>query len=292
VNSTYKLMTDSCCDLPERITGKHGVRVFDLSVGTYMRRDGVRERNERIDVAEFYKSLRRGTLVFTSAVSEETFYGKMRDCLTSGRDVLYIGFASVLSATYRNACAAAAKLRDEFPDKKIICIDSKSASLGLGLLVYYAIRMKETGETVTAVAEKIKELVPHVCHWFTVDSTFLLKHGGRISATVGGLERPFMHMKPVMHVDDEGHLVNVGRIRGRKAAIRALVEIMKKEAENPGENIVMISHGDCYDDALELADMIKSQLAPREIIINTVNPVIGAHSGPGTLALFFIGKKR
>lgn len=295
MNSTYKLMTDSCCDLPEQLTASFGVKVFDLNVGAYMRRGGVKDirlKSEKTDVPRFYKELRRGALILTSAVSEEAFYAKMRDCLTSGRDVLYIGFSSVLSATYRNACAAAEKLRPEFPERKVICIDSKSASMGQGLLVYYAMKLRAEGRPIDEVAERTKALIPRVCHWFTVDSTYLLKHGGRINATVGAPPRLFAHMKPVMHVDDEGHLVNVGRIRGRKAAIKALFEIMKKSGTDIEHNTVMISHGDCYEDALSLADMIKAELHPGEIIINTVSPVIGAHSGPGTLALFFIGSGR
>lgn len=295
MNSTYKLMTDSCCDLPEQLTASAGVRVFDLNVGTYMRRGGVKDiraRSEKTDVPRFYKELRKGALILTSAVGEDIFYAKMRDCLTSGRDVLYIGFSSVLSTTFRNACSAADKLRPEFPDRKIICIDSKSASMGEGLVVYYAIKLKNEGKTIEETAEKTEELIPRVCHWFTVDNTYLLKHGGRINATVGAPPRIFSHMKPVMHVDDGGHLVNVGRIRGRKAAIKALFEMMKKSGIDIGHNTVMISHGDCYDDALYLADMIKKELSPEEIIINSVSPVIGAHSGPGTLALFFIGTGR
>lgn len=285
----YVLLTDSCCDLPAEIIQKHGITVVSLSVNTRMSKSHINERN--IDVSGFYKDLRVGKIAFTSAVQKEDFEKIMHQYLNSGKDILYIGFSSTLSLTYSNACITAEKLIRQFPNRKIVCIDSKSASMGEGLLVYNAALKMSEGMSLEDISQYISELVPHLCHWFTVDNINLLKHGGRIHANVAA-GSTVLHMKPLLHMDEEGYLINVEKIRGRKAVIKALFDKLKQTAVDIEKQTVMISHGDCKEDADWLAEMIRNECGPADIIINTVNPVIGAHSGPGTLALFFIGTNR
>ncbi len=287
----FVLITDSCCDLPSEITDKFGIAVASLSVNTRLAEPDTDQIENNIDISSFYSDLRVGKHAFTSAVQKEDFMKIMHQFLNSGKDILYIGFSSTLSLTYSNACSTAEELIMQFPERKIICIDSKSASMGEGLLVYCAAQQMAKGMSLENVSEYVAQLVPHLCHWFTVDNINLLKHGGRINANVAA-GSTVLHMKLLLHMDEEGYLNNVAKIRGRKAVIKAMFEKLKQTAEDIETQTVMISHGDCKKDAVWLAEMIKKECNPADIIINTVNPVIGAHSGPGTLALFFIGTER
>jgi DegV family protein with EDD domain len=281
------LFTDSACDLPENIVSSLGIKVlpFSVSAGSL----GINE--QEYDAPQFYSDLRTGLIAFTSAITPTYFLENMTPCLENGSDIIYIGFSSVLSATYLNACGACAELKKRYPKRSIRCIDSKSASMGQGLLTYLAAKQIEKGCSFDDTIAYIKCLIPHICHWFTVDNLNFLKRGGRINATiaVGGSS---FHMKPLLHVDNEGHLVNVARVRGRDAVIKALFEKLESTAVDIQNQTVMISHGDCYGDAAKLASMIREACHPKDIIINTINLVIGAHAGPGTLALFFIGTER
>lgn len=277
----FVIITDSCCDLPLEITDKFGIAVVSLSVNTSLQNN----------ISDFYNDLRTGKLAFTSAVQKTDFVKTMQKYLTDGKDILYIGFSSTLSLTYSNACLAAEDLINQFPERSIVLIDSKSASMGEGLLVYIAAKQQAEGKALNDVSLYIRQMVPHICHWFTVDNINLLKHGGRINANVAAGSSA-LHMKLLLHMDEDGYLINVEKIRGRKAVIKALLEKLKKTAIDIETQTVMISHGDCYDDAVWLAQMIKEECSPAGIVINTINPVIGAHSGPETLALFFIGTER
>ncbi len=287
----FVLMTDSCCDLPSEIIKKWNLTVLPLSVNTGRPNPGVDSGEHDLETLQFYRDLRKGMMAFTSAVDKEVFLKKMGSFLEAGKDVLYIGFSSVLSATYKNACAACEELRRLYPARAIRCIDSKSASMGEGQLVYLAAKQMEKGYCLADVAAYVGDLVPHICHWFTVDTLRFLKRGGRINATIAAAASA-LHMMPLIHVDDEGHLVNTEKVRGRSAVIKALFEKLKETATNIQSQTVMISHADCYPDAVDLASMIQAACHPQEIIINAVNPVIGAHAGPGALGVFFVGTKR
>ena len=186
---------------------------------------------------------------------------------------------------------AAEELAAKYPDSKIYCVDTLAASMGQGLLVYLAAQKKQSGATIEEVHDFVEQNKLNLCHWFTVDDLNHLKRGGRVSAATA-LVGTMLNIKPVLHVDDEGHLINVGKARGRKASIESLFNHMKESAINPSEQTVFISHGDCEEDALTLKKMIQKEFSPKEIQINSIGPVIGAHSGPGTLALFFLGDKR
>ena len=208
-----------------------------------------------------------------------------------GKDILYIGFSSGLSATYSAGKNAAEDIMEKYPDSKILTVDSLCAALGQGLLIKYAVDKKNEGATLEELAKYVQELLPRLAHWFTVEDLFFLKRGGRVS-TATAVMGTVLQIKPVMHVDDAGKLINVETARGRDASIKALFARMKQSAIDPEKQTVYIGHGDCYDDAKKLADMITAEFGITDIVIDYVGPVIGAHSGPGALALFFIASQR
>lgn len=264
-----------------------GVKVIPLEVNM----EGVIKLNNEINIKEFYDYLREKHGAKTAAVNMDRFIETFEPYVAEGRDLLYIGFSSGLSATYMAGKNAAEELSEKYPDRKIMAVDSLCASLGQGLLVKYAVDKKNSGATIEEVAEYIETEKWHLAHWFTVDDLFFLKRGGRVSAATAVLGT-VLQFKPVLHVDNEGHLINMSKVRGRNASIRALLDKMKETAIAPETQTIYISHGDCYDDAKALADMITEEFGITDILISEVGPVIGAHSGPGTLALFFLATER
>jgi DegV family protein with EDD domain len=290
-NSGYVLLTDSSCDLPEEMVSALGVDVLPLVVNV----DGMEYKSfpfeRELSTKRFYDALRAGRPASTSAANVDAFEKIMTPLLQQGKDVLYIGFSSALSATYQNACMAAEELGEKYPDRRIACVDSRCASMGQGLLVYLAARKKAQGADFSELKAFAEKISPQICHWFTVDDLHFLKRGGRISATTASVGS-ILHIKPILHVDDDGRLISVDKVRGRKASIKALLERVRGASAEISRQTVMISHGDCLEDAESLASMIREELRPAEILINAVGPVIGAHSGPGTLAVFFLGPKR
>lgn len=282
----YVILTDSCCDLPADMAEKLGVWVqplsFTIEGGEYSNYLDNRDMAPGV----FYGKLRAGALGATSAVGIGRFQEDMAALVEGGRDVLCIAFSSALSTTYQSACIAARDVMAAHPEGKVLVVDSRAASLGQGLLVYLAAEKKAQGASLEELRDYVEERKGHICHWFTVDDLYHLKRGGRVSAAAA-LFGTMLQMKPVLHVDDEGRLIPVGKVRGRKASIRALADKMGELAEDP--SVVFISHGDCLEDAETLAGMIRGKHPVKELVINYVGPVIGNHSGPGTLALFFQG---
>lgn len=289
--SDYILLTDSSADLPAELYRDLDISPLPL---TYLL-DGTTYENlpdgGTLSFREFYDKLRSGSHVTTSAVNVETFRQAFLPHLQAGRDILYLGFSSGLSSTYSAGHIAAQELAEEFPERKLLCVDTLCASLGQGMLVYLTAKKRLQGATIEEAAAFAEENKLHLCHWFTVDDLFFLKRGGRISAATA-LVGSALGIKPVMHVDDEGHLISVSKARGRKKSFAAMVEQMKATAIDPSEQIPFISHGDCLEDAQELAAMVKKEFGVKDVIIHHVGPVIGAHSGPGTMALFFLGTHR
>ena len=283
----FVIITDSSCDLPAEVAQQMGVTVIPLEINM----EGVLKLNDEIDIKEFYEYLRQKHGAKTSAVNMDRFIQAFEPFVAEGKDLLYIGFSSGLSATFMAGKNAAEELSEKYPERKIVAIDSLCASLGQGLLVKLAVDKKNAGATIEEVAAYVEEEKWHLAHWFTVDDLFFLKRGGRISATTAVLGT-VLQFKPVLHVDDEGHLINMTKVRGRNASIAELLAKMKETAIDPEKQTVYISHGDCYDDAKKLADMITAEFGVTDILINEVGPVIGAHSGPGTLALFFLANAR
>lgn len=287
----FVIMTDSCCDLPSAMAEELGLSVLPLS----LHMGGAVYRNlldgGDIGFPAFYSRVRGGESATTSAVSVGDFEAEMRKILSSGRDILCINFSSALSTTYQSASIAADDLREEFPEARICIVDSLCASLGQGLLVWLCGRERRRGRTVEQVRDFAEETKGRICHWFTVDDLNHLKRGGRIGAATA-LFGTMLSIKPVMHVDDGGHLVPVGKARGRRASLLALVDEMEKTAPEPEKQTVFISHGDCLGDAELVAEEVRRRFGTADIHINYVGPVIGSHSGPGTVALFFLGTSR
>ena len=287
----FVIMTDSCCDLSDRTARELGLEVlplvFHLKGTDYANYLDGRE----ISFPDFYAQVRGGENVTTAAVNVGQFEAAMRPILESGRDVLSISFSSALSTTYQSSVIAAEGLRAEFPDAKILTVDSLCASLGQGLLVWLCAKEKQAGRSIDEVCAYAEETKGRVCHWFTVDDLNHLKRGGRINAATA-LFGTMLAIKPVMHVDDEGRLIPVSKARGRKASLTALVDRMEATAIDPAGQTVFISHGDCLEDAEFVAGEVRRRLGVETVHINYVGPVIGNHSGPGTMALFFLGSER
>lgn len=289
-NRDYTIVTDTTCDLPQDYYEKNNVTVITL---TYML-DGVEydgSFENSLKPALFYEKLRGGIMAKTAAVSPETMTRIFTNVLEQGSDLLYVAFSSGLSSTYQNACIARDELAEKYPDQKILCVDSLCASLGEGLLLDLVLRKAREGANVEELAAYAQEIRLHVCHYFTVDDLNHLYRGGRVSKTTA-LFGTMLGIKPVMHVDNEGHLIPIGKVRGRRQSLDALVTKMGTKIEGCDNPYVFISHGDCIDDAKYVSAQVKAKYGIKTEIIGTIGPVIGSHSGPGTVALFFVGKDR
>ena len=289
--SNYIILTDSSCDLPASMAADMQIEVLPLTLDL----DGECYKNyldgREIDFHDFYERAKTAKSMKTSAVNQQQFIDIMEPIVASGKDILYLGFSSGLSGTYNASVLAVNELAEKYPERKIIAVDTLCASLGQGMFVYLCWQQKQAGKTIEEVAAYAEEIKPNLAHWFTVDDLMFLKRGGRVSAATA-IVGSALAIKPVMHVDDEGHLIKTGVARGRKASIRALLAEMEKTGIDLAGQHIFISHGDCEADANYLAGLIREKFGVKEITINYVGPVIGAHSGPGTLALFFLGKNR
>lgn len=285
---SYQIVTDSCCDLTAEMYQELGLTMVPLTVtfqgNTY---------NDRNDdsLKDMYAQMRQGESATTSAVNPMRWEMAFREILKQGHDVLAIAFSSGLSTTYQSACIAADELRDQYPNRKIYVVDSLAASMGQGLLVWYACQKMQEGMTIDALTDWLEANKLHLCHWFTVDDLMFLQRGGRISTT-SAILGTMLGVKPVLHVDNEGKLINISKVRGRRAALDALVKKFAEQAQGFDNETIMISHGDCLADAQTVAKALKEKYGVKNVIINYVGAVIGSHSGPGTLALFYMGSER
>ena len=286
--SNYKIITDSGCDLPQQMLASLDVQTVPLIVNF---RGNALEDSVDEGIKDMYAGLRAGEAATTSAVNPDRWSQAMESVLAQGEDVLVITFSSGLSATSQSAFIAAEELKEKYPDRKILVVDSLSASLGQGLLVWYTCKKKEEGLSVEELAAWVEENRLHLCHWFTVDDLMYLKRGGRISAATA-VVGTMLKIKPVLHMDDEGHLINMSKARGRKAAIDALAQKAVELGKDYDNSTMFICHGDCIEDAEYLATLVKETCGAKEVFIGYTGAVIGSHSGPGTLALFFMGEHR
>lgn len=287
----YVLFTDSSCDLPAALAEEMQLHVLPLSVHL----DGDSYKNyldeREISYRDFYARIPTTKEIKTNAVNQQDFIDAMEPVLRAGADVLYVGFSSGLSGTYSAGALAAQELQEKYPDRKIYAVDSLCASLGQGMLLHLAWKRQHAGATIDELRAYLEETKLHLCHWFTVNDLFHLKRGGRVSATTA-LIGTMLSIKPVMHMDDEGHLAVVSKARGRKASLKQLVEEMKKTAIEPETQEIFICHGDALAEAEALGESIRRELQVKNVIINYVGPVIGAHTGPGVISIFFLGTKR
>ena len=289
--SEYVIVTDSSADLTAGMAEELGVEVLPLSFMVKGQTYRNYPDNREMDPGAFYAMLRAGEMATTAAVNVADYTSVLEPLLEQGKDVLVLAFSSGLSATYQSSVIAVEELRARFPERKIFTVDTLCASLGQGLLVYLAAKKQQAGASIEEVRDWAEENKLHLCHWFTVDDLHFLKRGGRISAATAVLGT-MLSIKPVMHVDNEGHLIKVGTARGRNASLKALVDHMEQTVLDLKDQAIFISHGDCLADAQKVADDVKARFGVESIIINYVGPVIGAHSGPGTVALFFMGSER
>ena len=286
--SNYQIITDSGCDLPLGVRQQMNISMVSLTLHFKGQElpDSVSD-----ELRGFYQDLRSGEAASTAAVNPEGWRSVIQPVLEAGEDALVITFSSGLSTTYQSAVIAAQELAEEYPQRTVRVVDSLCASLGQGLLLWYACQKRDAGMNLSELAAWLEENKGNLCQWFTVDDLMYLKRGGRVSGATA-LVGTMLGIKPVLHVDEEGRLINVGKVRGRKASIDALAEKMRLLGL-PGENKkVFICHGDCLEDARRLEAILKEKCGVEEAFIGYTGAVIGSHSGPGTLALFFLGSKR
>ena len=287
----YVIFTDSTTDITPAMAEELQLEVLSLSwtMGdkTYINYLDGREMSAK----DFYDRLRNGEMGTTAQLNPNTFEEAFRPHLEAGKDILYIGFSSALSATFNSSVMAREQLMEEFPDAKIYCLDSRCASMGEGLLVWYAAQQKKEGKTIDEVRDWVEANKLRLNHWFTVDDLKHLQRGGRLSATQA-FAGSLLNIKPVLNVDDNGKLTPKDKVRGRKKALTALVEKMAENVEAPEEQVIFISHGDSLEDAEFVASLVRERWQVKDIFLNTIGPVIGSHSGAGTIALFYFGKSR
>ena len=285
--SAYRIVTDSGCDLPVQMIQDLNLTVVPLTV--LFRGENRPDSVEGESIREIYAGLREGENATTSAVNPDGWASVMEPIVQAGEDVLVLAFSSGLSTTYQSAVIAANELMEQYPERKIFVVDSRCASLGQGLLVWYLCKKRDEGMSLEDLTQWCAEEKFHLCHWFTVDDLMFLKRGGRISSATA-LLGTMLNIKPVLHMDDEGHLINRGKVRGRKASLESLVNHYVELAT--GEGPIYICHADCMDDVELLKGMLREKAGVEVDRVCDIGAVIGSHSGPGTIALFFLGKKR
>ena len=284
---SYKIITDSCCDFTEQQYRELNVACAPLSV--VWGGESHSNFSDPVAVKAFYDELRGGVMATTSAVNPDGWAELMEEALKAGEDVLALAFSSGLSTTYQSAVIAAKELRDAYPHRKIYVVDTLCAALGQGLLVWHACKRREEGMDIDTLCNWVEENKLNVCHWVTVDDLSHLKRGGRISATTA-LVGTMLNIKPIIYVDNDGHLINTAKVRGRKAAMDLLANKLGETCID--KETVFIAHGDCPEDAAALEAILKEKHGVKNVITGYVGPVIGAHTGPGVLVLFFMGSKR
>ncbi len=285
----YVIFTDSACDISPEVLNSWGVKYIPLNF-RFTDSEKLYADNE-IPTKEFYDKMRGGAVAKTTAINAAEFAKAFEECLKAGQDVFYLAFSSGLSTTYNSSRIAAEEISEKYPEAKVIAVDSLSASAGQGLFVKLLCDKKAEGLSIDELADFAKNTALNVCHWFTVDDLVYLKRGGRISAAAAFFGNA-LGIKPVLHVDDAGHLINVSKVRGRKSSILTMAEKYGETALDKENGLVYISHADCINDANLLASILKDRYGANVSIITDIGTVIGAHAGPGTLALFFVGSKR
>ena len=285
----YQIITDSACDLPQQMLQEINVVTVPLVVN--FRGEARSDSVEDVQVKELYDAMRAGEVATTSAVNPDGWAKVMEPALAAGKDALVLAFSSGLSTTYQSAVIAANELTERYPGRKIIVVDTCAAALGQGLLVWHTCRKRDEGLSLEELAAWVEDAKNHTCHWFTVDDLVYLKRGGRVSAATAVLGA-MLNIKPVLHVDNDGHLISMVKARGRKAAINVLASKMGELAGDWDNSTVFICQADAMEDAQKLAAMVKEKYGVKDVFIGNLGAVIGSHAGPGTLALFFMGNEK
>lgn len=288
----FQIFTDSCCNLPYSMIKSFGLKVLPLTFNIDGKQYHSFLEGQEVDLKQFYQMMRDGKEVTTSLPNLHDAKEAFESVLESGKDVLYLGFSSGLSGTYESMNLILDDLKDKYPDRKIYAVDTLAAALGEGMLVYYASVMADEGASIEEVWEWVENNKLRAAHWFTVDDLMFLFRGGRVTRTAA-LAGTLLSIKPVMHVDDEGHLIPLAKVRSRKKSLGALVDHMKQTVTRPTDDqVIFITHGDCIEDAEYVEKLVRENFQIKDVVINILDPVIGAHSGPGTVALFYMGSER
>ena len=288
----FEIVTDSSCNLSDQMIRDFGLHILPLSFMSDGEQYQSYTAGRDSDLKAFFKMMRDGKVFTTSLPNLQNPEELLKNLLDQGKDVLYIGFSSGLSGTYQATAALLEELRPNYPGQKIYHTDTLAAAMGEGLLVYKAVKMAQAGATIEEVHAWVEANKLKLAHWFTVDDLMFLFRGGRVSRT-SAWAGTLLNIKPVLHVDDEGKLIPMEKVRGRKKSIQALVDHMEKTVDQPAADAeVFISHGDCQEDADYLVELVKKRFGCTKFEVNMLDPVIGAHSGPGTLALFYLAESR
>lgn len=284
------ILIDSCTDLPFEYIEENNVNVVNF-VCNFRGREYSDDFGKTLGYKEFYASVRAGEMPSTAQVTLYNYMEVFKKYAKEGKALIYFCFSSALSGSYNSALMARTAVLEEYEGADITVIDSKSASLGEGLLAYYALEMQKKGSGKQEIIDWLEDNKLKLNHWFTVDDLGHLKRGGRVSSTAAFIGT-ILDIKPILHVDDEGRLIPVDKVKGRKKSLKQLFERFAENAVNPEEQVIAISHGDCLEDAKYLEQLILKEYKVKDVIMNNIGPVIGTHSGPGTVALFFLGKHR
>ncbi len=288
----FEIVTDSSCNLKEEMIDEFGLHVLPLTFMVDGEQHQSYLKGQVTDLQQFYTMMREGKVITTSLPNLADSEALFRGLLEAGRDVLYLGFSSGLSGTFEAISLLCSQLAAEFPDRKIFSVDTLAASGGEGLLVWHAVQKAREGLSIEELRDWVEGHKLNLAHWFTVDDLMFLWRGGRVSKT-SAWAGTLLNIKPVLHVDDAGHLIPMEKVRGRKKSLNALVDHMEKSAIPPvSDQMVFITHGDCIEDAEYVAEKVRERFGVRDVVINYVDPVIGAHSGPGTMALFYMAESR
>ena len=286
---SYQIITDSCCDFTEQMFNELNVKCVPLTV--MYNGESHTNFSDAAAVKAFYDELRTGVMATTAAANPADWAQVMEPSLQAGEDVLVMTFSSALSTTYQSAVIGAGYMREKYPQRTINVVDTLAAALGQGLLIWYACRKRDEGMSLNELTAWVEENKLHLAHWVTVDDLSHLKRGGRVSATTA-LVGSMLNIKPIIHVDDEGRLINTAKVRGRSAAMHYIADKMGQLGEGYDNETVFIAHGDCPEDAAALEALVKEKYGVKNVYTGYVGPVIGAHTGPGVLVVFFMGKNR
>lgn len=288
----FEIVTDSSSNLTDAMIEEFGIHILPLRFMSDGEEFQSYTEGEKSDLQKFYNMMRDGKVFTTSLPYPDKSEAKFRNLLNQGRDVLYIGFSSGLSGTYEAMVGILESLKADYPDRKIMYVDTLAAAMGQGLLVYKAAQVAAKGATIEETCQWVVDNRLNLGHWFTVEDLMYLFRGGRVSRT-SAWAGSLLNIKPVLHVDNEGHLIPMDKVRGRKKSIMTMVDHMEKTGLAPmKDQTVFISHADCEDDLMILVEEIRKRFGCEDIRWNYLDPVIGAHTGPGCLALFFMASER
>ncbi len=288
---SYRITTETTCDLPFSYYEERGIGFIGLGF-LLAEKEYIEGPDQGISLGEVYTAMRNKECITTNQANAFRFIEYFEPILQNGEDILHMSFSSGLSGTYQSCLQAAEELRERYPERQIIVIDTLCASLGQGLLVHFAANHRDNGMSLEDNAAWVEANKLHLAHWFTVDDLMFLHRGGRVAkstAVVGSL----LGIKPILHVDNDGHLISVGKVRGRDASLKELARRMKESmTEDPATATVFISHGDCEEEAKKTAAYVKELTGANVELMHCLGPVIGGHAGPGTMALFFLATER